>query len=191
MKKRVLTIVAAVLLALCTVSSVAFGAVHGNSNKGGDVNSSEEALLKRFDSIMTDKAWMDSTHRKQYNEEARAALLDSRVDLDSAAEKEFNTALDDIDAILKKCSSRKDAWNHYGEISQIVNKVANKYKMSVSVDEVNKEATVTISDDVIANTGNVVKQTGFGLGQTAAVAIAAAAVLCVAFFVARKSNMHV
>lgn len=187
MKKRFLTLFAAVLLVLAAAGP-AFAAVHGNSNQGGDMNSVEEKLLNKFDGIMKKYTWFK--HRDQYYEEARAALLDSRIDLDSGAETKFNKVLDDIDAILATCSGQADAWNNHGqEIINLTNSVSKSYKMTVTVDSLTKDATVMIDGKAAGGTASPVKQTGFDLGKTALVAASSVAVLTVVFFVARKKNL--
>lgn len=188
MKKRFLSLFAAVLLVLAAVTPAFAATVHGNSNTGGDMNSVEEELLGKFDDIMGKYRWFK--HRDQYYEEARAALLDSRIDLDSGAKTKFNDVLDDIDAILATCSGQDDAWNKHGqEIIGLVNGVSKSYKMTVSVDSLTKDATVMIDGKAAGGTASPVKQTGFDLGKTALVAASSVAVLTVVFFVARKKNL--
>ena len=188
MKKHVLAILCAITMVFAMVTP-AYAAVHGNSNKGGSMNSVEEELLSRFDSIMGKYDWF--THRDQYYEEARAALIDSDIDLDSAAQTKFNGILDQIDAILATCTSEHDAWaNHGTEIVGLVNSVSKSYKMTVSVDGKSKDATVMIDRSPAATTAPVVRQTGFGLGQTFAVTAGCAAALAGAFFIVRKNRIH-
>lgn len=217
MKKRFLTMVVAVLLAFVAATpALAASAsgnlvvstptpavkVRGNSNQGGKLNSVEEGLLATFSQKLDGYAWLSTKAQKnQYKAEARAALLDSRVDLDAAAEKEFNDVITKCDAIVKDCKTAHEAYEHTSELLAIINPVAGKYNMKVSVDASNKEAIVTISGgnsgskdsgskSVVASTAKTVKQTGYGLGQTAVVVVAAAAALSCAFYVARKSNQN-
>ena len=189
MKKRILTLVAAMLLVLAAVTPAFAEGVRGNSNKGGGMNGVEEELLGRFDDIMSKYKWFSQSHHDQYKAEARAALVDSRVDLDSAAKGKFNTALDQIEAILDTCNSDAEAWSHYSEIAGIVNGVSKSYHMTVSADAKDHYATVMIDGKVVASTKKVVRQTGFGLEQTAIVVVAAAGVLAGTFFVARKNKL--
>lgn len=172
MKKGFFAVLAAVLLALCVVSTAFAAELNANEQKAYDEFC---AILDKYD--VANGGWFATSHSKQYKEEARSALLNEAVDLDETAYQEFSDVLKKIDPILAKCNSQRDAWNHYDEIVGLVNGVANKYGMNVSVDADDFEAHV------------VVKQTGFGLAQTAFIAGAAVLVLCGAFAIAKKNNL--
>ena len=189
MKKGLFATILAVLLAFAAVTP----AYATNSDKGGNINAVEDRLLARFDSILK-KDWVTKETRGQYYGEARNALLDSTIDLNSTAEEQFNGALDKIETILDGCSSQAEAYKHVDEITGIVNGVSKSYNMTVTVSTAKGHAaTVTIAKDggstVVATTAKAVKQTGFGLAQTALVVAASAVALTGAFFVARKNNL--
>ncbi len=201
MKKRLLTMVAALLLAFAAITP-AFGASERTSNEGGTQNSVETELLNEFKSTMAQYKWLK--HQDQYNAQARSAVLDKSIDLNATAKSDFEAVMSKCEAILATCSSSSEAYKHVDELLGIINPVAKKYNMRVSVDPKTKDATVWIIDSgsgtngnnggnsgkstVAGSTSSAVKQTGFGLAQTAAVVIAAAAVLSGAFFFARKNN---
>lgn len=174
MKKGLWSILAAVLLALVVATPAFAAGMNANEQKAYDEFC---AILDKY--ATSNGGWFDSYHNKQYKEEARSALLHEHIDLDQTAYQEFSDILKKIDPILAKCHSEREAWSHYDEIVKLVNSVANKYDMDVYV---------TSSDH---NAHVVVKQTGFSLAQTGIVAGSAALVLCVAFFITKKSKFFV
>lgn len=174
MKKGLFAFLAAVLLALVVATPAFAAGMNSNEQKAYDEFC---AILDKY--AVSNGGWFDSYHNKQYKEEARSALLHEHIDLDGTAYQEFSDILKKIDPILATCNSEREAWSHYDEIVKLVNSVANKYDMDVYV---------TASDH---NAHVIVKQTGFGLAQTATVAAAAGVVLCGAFFVAKKSKLFI
>lgn len=162
------------------------------------ISSAEQKLLDAFQSelyTLKARANLDDYHIGQYMGQAESAL--ANVDLSDAACKEFEDALTKIDGILATSKSRADMWSHYAEIAGIVNEIGAKYyDLHVEVDSKSYDATVTwttpTGEKATAGTGGkVIKQTGFGLGQTAAVVTFAVATLAGAFVVARKKQLFV
>ena len=187
MKKGLFAGILALLLSLF-VATPAFA---------GDMNSNEQKEYDRFVQILNDFAKKDSNfknHASQYAGEAKTALLNDAIDLDASAAAEFDAVLDKIEGILKSCNTQADAWKHNAEIIDAVNAVATKYNMEVLVNGYNtkdyghRDAKVLINGKVVASTASVVKQTGFGMGQTAAVVALVAVALSGAYFVTRKNN---
>ena len=159
------------------------------------LNSNEQNLLNEFSAEM-DKWPLDKEHKDQYYGEAQSAL--NAVDLDAAACDDFSQAIKDVHSLLSQydIKTQGDLWEHYKEIADIVNKVGAKYyKLHVTVDSTKHYAKVTWEVDgktsTAASSSKVVKQTGFGVGQTVAVAGVSVAVLVGAYAVARKKQLFV
>lgn len=193
MKKKILAIFCAVMMMFSVSAPVALAAT---------LSSAEEQVLAKFETTLNkwhDKAGLDTAHVQQYYGEAKNALL--AVDLSDTGCQEFSDAIDQVDAVFEahNCKTQKDMWACYDEAAAIVNKVGDKYyQLHVTVDSVDHWATVTWVIDgkpsTVATTGDsasVVKQTGFGVGQTAAVVVLAAAVLAGAFVIVRKKQLFV
>lgn len=185
MKKKVMAIFMAFAMTLGIVSP-AFAA---------GLSSAEQNLLSEFKTELdywNKQAGLDPEHISQYYAQAEKAL--NAVDLTDAACSEFSGVIKDVHNLLGNASSKSELWSHYGEIADKINAVGAKYyKLHVTVDAKDKYATVTWEIDgktsTAANTGKTVKQTGFGLAQTAAVAGGALAVLVGTGVVARKKQL--
>lgn len=180
MKKGFVAIVMATLLSLFAFAPAAFAA---------DMNSNEQKAYDEFCAILDKfEARTNFDHAGQYKSEAKRALLDSRIDLDANAYSQFSSILKQIDGVLADCNTQGEAWKKRDQIIPLVNSVANKYKMNVTVDAKTFDATVTIDGDTVASTGSVVKQTGFSMGEAALMAAVAAVALGGAFYATRKNN---
>ena len=161
------------------------------------LNSNEQKLLDEFKQEMQywqTNAGFDQAHLNQYYGEAETAL--NAVDLDAAAYDDFSQAIKDIHKIFEGSKTRNDLWKHYPEIADLLNNIGKKYyKLHVTVDSKTNNAKVTWEIDgktsTAASTSSVVKQTGFGVGQTVAVAGVSVAVLVGAYVVARKKQLFV
>lgn len=185
MKKKVLAIFMALAMSFAFVAP-AYAA---------GLNSNEQNLLKEFKAEM-DKWPLDDDHKNQYYGEAESAL--NSVDLDAGACDEFSNTIKEVHDILSKydIKTQHDLWTHYDEIANKVNSVGAKYyKLHVTVDSTKHYAKVTWEVDgktsTAASTSSVVRQTGFGVGQTVAVAGVSVAVLVGAYVVARKKQLFV
>lgn len=187
MKKRVLAFLMAIALSFAFVTP-AFAA---------GLSTGEQNLLKEFKEEMQywqTNAKLDTNHINQYYGQAETAL--TAVDLTDAACSEFSAAIKEIHTMLEGSKTRADLWKHHTEMESLLNNIGAKYyKLHVTVDTTTKNATVTWEingkQSTAASTASVVKQTGFGLGQTAAVAGVSVAVLVAAYAVARKKQLFV
>lgn len=205
MKKKIVAFLATLTMCFSMVTP-AFAA---------SLSSGEQKVLKHFDEVL--QYWVEATkdskghefneeHRKQYFTEAENALL--ALDLTDAACDEFYAVVDEVNQVFKDagCKTREELWACYPKIIDKINSVGKKYyNLHVTVEdkyegEVNGHwAKVTYEvpsnngsgtkKSTAASTSGVVKQTGFGLGQTAVVAVAAATMLVGAYVVARKKNL--
>lgn len=161
------------------------------------LSSAEQNLLSEFKTELEywkGEAGLDDNHINQYYAQAEKAL--NAVDLSDAACSEFSGVIKDIHGILAGSKTRADLWKHYEEIANKINNVGAKYyKLHVTVNSKDKYATVTWEiggkTSTAASTSSTVKQTGFGLAQTAAVAGVSLAILAGAFVVARKKRLFV
>ncbi len=176
MKKGLFAFVLAALLSV-TFAIPAFAA---------EINADEQKVYDEFAAVVDGKSWLKDEFKNQYKTEAQNALL--KVDLDANACAEFSQVVKDVDAELAGCNSQKEAKQHLNTILKIINDVAGKYNMKVSVNAKNY-AVVTVNGSVVATTATGVNQTGFGLAQTALVLAAAVATLAGAFVVARKNSL--
>lgn len=190
MKKGLFAFVlAAILSVVMTVPAFAAG-----------IDANEEAVQKHGLEV-ADK-WvkngvLNSADYSNYEEQSKSAL--NKVDLSKEACDEFWAAIDQID---QKVQAQYDKGGKMSDIKQdllsTINGVAKKYNMSVAATGNHAQVSVTVSTTsstgttkttTVASTGSTVKQTGFGLEQTAIVAAASVAVLAGAFFVARKKQL--
>ena len=193
MKKGLFAFVLAAILSVVMVVP-AFAANNG-------LNSNEQAAFDHGMSVANkwkDAGVLNATDVSNYNEQATAAL--NAVDLSKEASDEFIAAINKIDGMV---AAQKEAGKPMSQIREAllseINAVANKYNMYVSYKAgTHAQVTVTVKSTdssgnakttTVASTGSTVKQTGFGLEQTAIVAAASVAVLAGAFFVARKKQL--
>lgn len=192
--KKILAFFSALVVAL-TVATPAYAAT---------LSSAEQSVLGEFKTELEywgKNAQLDQDHIDQYYSEAKRAL--EAVDLSDAGCTEFSGVIKEIHGIFGGATTKSQLWSHYTEAANAINKVGEKYyKLHVTVDASTKYAKVTweipstdaagnttTKTSTAATTSKVVKQTGFGLGQTVAVTVASAAVLGGAFFVARKKQL--
>jgi signal recognition particle GTPase len=191
MKKKILAVLMGLAMSVMLVSP-AFAA---------GLSTAEQNLLNEFKEELNywkTNAGLDDDHINQYLAEAEGAL--TAVDLPDAGCTEYSGAIKQIHDICVKanCKTRHELYSHVNEMLDILNTIGKKYnKLTVSVNATTKYATVTWEDvatgktTTVASTAKVVKQTGFGLAQTAGVVVAAAATLGVAFVIARKKQLFV
>lgn len=188
--KKILAFFSALVMALA-VATPAYAAT---------LSSAEQQVLGEFKTELDywgKTAGLDQDHITQYYSEAEKAL--NAVDLSDAACSEFSGVIKQCREILNGSTTKNEMWDHYSELASAINKVGDKYySLHVTVNASTKYATVTwkiptssgtVKTSTAATTKNVVNQTGAGLGQTVAVAVASAAVLGGAFYVARKKQL--
>ncbi len=183
--------IAAIFLALAMSFALVTPAFAAN------LSSAEQKVFDKFKTELAtwkDRAQLDDKHINQYITEAQSAL--TALDLSDEACNEFSGAIDKIHNLLDKANptTRHELWQHYTEIANIINEIGAKYyNLHVTVDANTKKATVTYDTggkpSTAATTNRTVKQTGFGLGQTIAVAGVSLAVLGGAYVVARKKQL--
>jgi len=163
------------------------------------VSTDEEALKAEFDAVV-DK-WVGKVGDKnglqnQYKTEAANAL--AKVELDKAACDDLSATIKAVDALLesKKVANRSDLRNALPEVLSLVNNTANKYGMTVEVNNKRGDAkdgyatvTVKINGTTAAETAKPVNQTGFGLVQTVAVCGVVVALVAGAVITARKQRL--
>ncbi|MBO6157727.1 MAG: hypothetical protein J6P72_00540 [Firmicutes bacterium] len=163
------------------------------------VSTDEEALKAEFDAVV-DK-WVGVVGDKnglqnQYKTEAANAL--AKVELDKAACDDLSATIKAVDALLssKGVANRSDLRNALPEVLSLVNKTANKYGMTVEVNNKRGDAkdgyatvTVKINGTTAAETAKPVNQTGFGLVQTVAVCGVVVALVAGAVITARKQRL--
>lgn len=168
----------------------------------GSINANEDKLLSEFNSVIGEYSSAVGSHADQYKLQARSALNNDAIDLNETAYNEFMQVINTCRGILadNNVITGADGWAVRNQLLSAINDVAKKYNMTVTLKD-NGDAVVTISVPAdsksgapaktvtVADTKKNVNQTGFGLGQTALVAAAAATVLAGAFFVARKNKL--
>lgn len=187
MKKGILAAILAVLVMAVAVKPA----------YAGTINANEDKLLGEFNAVVEEyRGMLGDDHANQYESQARSALSNDAIDLNDAAYGEFTQVIKDAKAVLtsNNVTTSAEASKHSAEMLEIINKVATKYNMKVSLDA-KHYAVVTVTNpttgktSTVASTKTAVNQTGFGLAQTAVVAGAAVAVLAGAAFVARKNKL--
>ncbi len=180
MKKRLIAFGMLIVLVVC-MSMTVFAA--------NGVSTEEEALLNRFSAILA-KYEVKGAVASQYIAEATNAL--TKVDLDSNACKEFDGVLTQVDALLaSKNAKGNDLRQSAPQVAALINTVAPKYGMTVSVDTNTTIATVSFGGDVVAKAGTgIINQTGVNTTATVAVigGIALISLLGVGAFVASRSK---
>lgn len=185
--KKILAFFSAVVMALA-IATPAFAA---------SISSHEQKVLDEFQAelnVWSTRAQLDQDHIAQYKAEAERAL--TALELTEAECNDYSAAIKDVHNLLDSANptSKADLYKHVDEITGKINKIGH-HGLKVSVDPTTKKATVTWSEGgktvTGGTTGNSVKQTGFGLGQTVAVATASVAVIAGAFVVARKKQLFV
>lgn len=163
------------------------------------VSSDEEALKAEFDAVV-DK-WVGVVGDKnglqtQYKNEAANAL--AKVTLDKAACDDLSATIKAVDALLtsKGVADRSALRDALPEVLSLVNNTANKYGMTVEVNNKRGDAkdgyatvTVKINGTTAAETGKPVNQTGFGLVRTVAVCGVVVALVVGAVVTARKQRL--
>ena len=194
------------LLAFLSVFALVFSiAVPAHA---ASLSGAEQQVLDKFKGVLdyweqtTD---FDEDHVQQYYKEAERALL--AVDLSDEACKEFEGVVDQVNQVFKdhNCKTRHELWECIDEILPMINNVGAKYyKLHVTVSGHVPEtfalghctghwAEVTWEIDgqesTVATTGNIVRQTGFGLLRTVGVCVASLTVLCSAYGVAHKRRL--
>lgn len=174
MKKCIFAFLAAILLALVVVSPAYATGMNSNEQKAYDELC---AMLDKYDEA--GGGWLESSHAKQYKEEARSALLHEHVNLDEDDYQDVSNVLKKIDGILASCNSQEEAWDRYDEISNLVNRVTRKYDMQVFFDSESEEIHA------------VVKQTEFNFVQSGTVVALALVTLGIASLIAKKSKHFV
>ena len=209
MRKKILAILMGLAMSVMLISP-AFAA---------GLSSAEQGVLNEFSqelSYWRANAQLDDDHINQYYAEAESAL--TAIDLPDAGCAEYSDAIKQVHSMLvnANCKTPNDLWEHHGEMLSILNGIGAKYNnLTVSVNATTKYATVTWDaagsgsttpgtsgstsgssstsgkTTTVASTSKVVKQTGFGVAQTAGVVVIAAATLGVAFVVARKKQLFV
>lgn len=190
LKNKIAAFVLTLLMSVSVAVPSAFAA---------DMNKNEEKAYDEFCAVLDRfEARTNFDHAGQYKAEAKKALLDSRIDLDATAVSKFSEVLSKVDSIFEDCNTQAEAWARRDEIVPAVNKVANQYNMTVTVDAKTKDAKVTINGDTIASTSSnsssgtkIVKQTGFSVGQSLTVAAMAGVSLVIAFAITRRGDRRV
>lgn len=177
MKKRIFAIVLMVVMVMC-MSMTAFAADGMSGDETTLFNHFKDVLNKHSDAFQANRI-------AQYTAKAEEALV--RVNLDSNACADLSKCVDDVDAFItaKNAHTPKDMKAIAPDIVNMVNAVANKYYMYVTVDMTTKEAKAEVtfknpgwdvpSQDngagaqVIDINGNIVRQTGVDYAVTAGV----------------------
>lgn len=161
------------------------------------LSKAEEDLLAEFKTELEywgTNAGLDQAHINQYYGQAQSAL--TALDLSDDACAEFSGVIKKCHSILEGSTTRAQLYSHVDELLSTINPVGAKYyELHVTVNAKTKNATVTYKvgnkTSTAASSSSTVKQTGFGLAQTAAVAGVSLAVLAGAFVVARKKQLFV
>lgn len=154
----------------------------------GSINSEEAKLRDEAQAAFS--PYMSASRMNTYLGVANSALSNDAIDLDAAACNDLRNAINDIKSYL----SGKDAAYakaHVVDIAAMINKYSKKYNMTV-VAYANGDVAVQIAGKTAATTSStnkIVKQTGADFAQTAAVAVAAVAVLGGAYVFARKNRL--
>lgn len=201
MAKKILAVLMGLAMSVMLVSP-AFAA---------ELTSAEQKVLGEFKTELEywkANAGLDQAHVDQYYNEAKSALV--AVDLSDQGCADFSEVVKQIHQVFvnHNCKTRHELWECYPEIRDIINKVGDKYyNLEVTLDanpgghwakvtwEIPttdpKTGETTTKKSAVADTKTVVKQTGFGIGQTLAVVAASAGALGIAFVVARKKQLFV
>lgn len=183
MKKGIFASIFGVLLAL-VLATPAFA---------GTMNSSEQAVYDRFCQVVQDKVGilLEQDRADSFKDWAEKALVHDEIDLDQAACDELDDMIDQVLAYIEEngIDTKAEASAAYPEIAKLINTVSEKYGITVVVNASLKDGELLVNGKPIGTTGDLVNNTGFGLGRTVVVAGTAVAVLCGAYVVARKNRL--
>lgn len=155
-------IVSIVVVAMMVLSLALSAAAASGINKG------EAELLEKFDKVVDGYSYINKGLADQYKNEAENALI--KVDLDDAAVKALSDCMDEVVAYAEKngINTVAAAKAAKADILAMVNAVANKYGINVSVGD-NGQVSVTVNGDKVASNSGLVKQTGADMTVTYAV----------------------
>jgi hypothetical protein len=152
-------IVSIVVVAMMVLSLALSAAAASGINKG------EAELLEKFDKVVDSYSFYNKGLANQYKNEAENAL--TKVDLDDDAVKALSDCIDAVVAYAEKngINSIEAARKAKGDVVAMVNAVANKYGINVSVGE-DGQVCVTVNGDKVASNSGLVKQTGADMTVT-------------------------